>query len=109
MRARPSTPLEIRSSVLYSIGESEDGRPLIWVSGQGGWYEIEPCRAYKPIYAKMCEATTMYYTLLDIYTEQSSGKAKKSQATTIMEELGPVFHKVRRLLFQSCVRFPLAN
>ncbi|KAG5969477.1 hypothetical protein E4U56_008304 [Claviceps arundinis] len=93
MRARPSTPLEIRSSVLYSIGESEDGRPLVWVSGQGGWYEIEPCRAYKPIYAKMCEATTMYYTLLDIYTEQSSGKAKKSQATTIMEELGPVFHK----------------
>ncbi|KAG6024578.1 hypothetical protein E4U40_003188 [Claviceps sp. LM458 group G5] len=93
MRARPSTPLEIRSSVLYSIGESDDGRPLIWVSGQGGWYEIDPCRAYKPIYAKMCEATTMYYTLLDIYTEQSSGKAKKSQATTIMEELGPVFHK----------------
>ncbi|KAG6084630.1 hypothetical protein E4U15_001543 [Claviceps sp. LM218 group G6] len=102
MRARPSTPLEIRSSVLYSIGESEDGRPLVWVSGQGGWYEIEPCRAYKPIYAKMCEATTMYYTLLDIYTEQSSGKAKKSQATTIMEELGPVFHKVWRLRFRSC-------
>ncbi|KAG6010765.1 hypothetical protein E4U21_004153 [Claviceps maximensis] len=93
MRVRASTPLEIRRSMLYSIGESEDGRPLIWVSGQGGWYEIDPCRAYKPMYNKMCEATTMYYALLDIYTEQPPKKHKKGKTPTIMEELGPVFHK----------------
>ncbi|KAG5930493.1 hypothetical protein E4U53_002226 [Claviceps sorghi] len=93
MRVRTSIPLEIRRSILYSIGESEDGRPLIWVSGQGGWYEIDPCRAYKPMYNKMCEATTMYYTLLDIYTEQPPKKHKKGKAPTIMEELGPIFLK----------------
>ncbi|KAG5989251.1 hypothetical protein E4U43_004535 [Claviceps pusilla] len=93
MRVRTSTPLEIRRSMLYSIGESEDGRPLIWVSGQGGWYEIDPCRAYKPMYNKMCEATTMYYTLLDIYTENPPKKHKKGKTPTIMEELGPIFLK----------------
>lgn len=88
--------------MLYSIGESEDGRPLIWVSGQGGWYEIDPCRAYKPMYNKMCEATTMYYTLLDIYTENPPKKHKKGKTPTIMEELGPIFLKVRRVTGCCC-------
>ncbi|GAB0137139.1 hypothetical protein EsDP_00005419 [Epichloe bromicola] len=84
---------QIRKSTLYSIGESDDHRPLIWVSGQGGWYEIDPCRAYRPVYNKMCEATTMYYTLLDIYNERPSKKIKKGKNPTLMDELGPVFHK----------------
>ncbi|KAK2595789.1 hypothetical protein QQS21_006552 [Conoideocrella luteorostrata] len=87
MRVRSTMPLEIRRSALYSIGESKNGRPLIWVSGQGGWYEIEPCRAYKPMYNKMCEATTMYYCILDIYTENPPKKTKKAKNCTLVDEL----------------------
>ncbi|OAA40325.1 hypothetical protein NOR_05886 [Metarhizium rileyi] len=93
MRLRGATPLEIRRCTSYSIGESPDGRPLIWVSGQGGWYEIGPCSAYKPMYNKMCEATTMYYTIVDVYAEDPPKKTKKAKNNSIQDELAQVFHK----------------
>ncbi|KAK8917780.1 hypothetical protein VCV18_009102 [Metarhizium anisopliae] len=87
MRVRSATPLEIRRCTSYSIGESPDGKPLIWVSGQGGWYEIDPCSAYKPMYNKMCEATTMFYNMLDIYTDDPPRKTKKVKNSAVMDEL----------------------
>lgn len=93
MRVRSSTPLEIRKSTSYSIGEADDGKPLIWVSGRGGWYEINPAPAYKEMYNKMCEATTMYYSVVDIYNSDPPKKSKKSKGN-YMDELGQVFHKV---------------
>ncbi|KAG8412763.1 hypothetical protein J3458_013203 [Metarhizium acridum] len=93
MKVRGATPLEIRRCASYSIGESPDGRPLIWVSGQGGWYEIDPCPAYKPMYNKMCEATTMYYNILDIYTDDPPRKTKKLKNSSALDELDQVFHK----------------
>ncbi|EGR52547.1 uncharacterized protein TRIREDRAFT_74397 [Trichoderma reesei QM6a] len=68
-RPRASTPIEIRHCISYSIGEDE-ARPVVWVLGRGGWYEINPSEAYRPIFNKMCEATTMYYSLVDIYTSE---------------------------------------
>ncbi|PTB67970.1 hypothetical protein BBK36DRAFT_1194437 [Trichoderma citrinoviride] len=67
MKVRTSTPIEIRHCISYSIGE-DDTRPVVWVLGRGGWYEINPSEAYRSIFNKMCEATTMYYSLVDIYT-----------------------------------------
>ncbi|KAK4072426.1 hypothetical protein Trihar35433_4490 [Trichoderma harzianum] len=78
MRVKASTPIEIRHCIAYSIGE-DDGRPVVWVLGRGGWYEINPSDAYRPIFNKMCEATTMYYSLVDIY---SSGKFSKTPAAS---------------------------
>lgn len=40
----------------------------------------------------------MYYTLLDIYNERPSKKIKKGKNPTLMDELGPVFHKVQSML-----------
>ncbi|KHN95806.1 uncharacterized protein MAM_06418 [Metarhizium album ARSEF 1941] len=94
MKVRGATPLEIRRCASYSIGESPDGRPLIWVSGQGGWYEIDPSPAYKPMYNNMCEATTMYYNMVDIYAEDPPKRSKKSKNNSVMDELAQVFHKV---------------
>ncbi|QUC18546.1 uncharacterized protein UV8b_02787 [Ustilaginoidea virens] len=93
MRVRSSAPVEIRKSALYSIGESPDGRPLIWVSGQGGWYELDPCPEYQPMYNKMCEATTLFYNILDIYNQDPPRKPKKCKNYTPMDELLHVFHK----------------
>ncbi|PHH84019.1 hypothetical protein CDD83_2625 [Cordyceps sp. RAO-2017] len=92
MRVRKSTPLEIRQCISYSIGESPDGSPLIWISGRGGWYEINPSPAYRPIYRKMCEATTLYYNLVDIYnSKQLYKKLKKAKQNDLMDELSRVF------------------
>ncbi|KAH7318558.1 hypothetical protein B0I35DRAFT_432383 [Stachybotrys elegans] len=92
MRVRSSIPIEIRPCISYSIGESDDShpRPLIWVSGRGGWYEIDPAPEYRPIYDKMCEATTLYYNTIDIYNSIGPKKSKKSK-TDWKEELAPIF------------------
>jgi len=93
MRVRSSTPIEIRQCITYSIGESPDGSPIIWVSGKGGWYEINPAPRYREIHRKMCEATTLYYTLQDIYSEEPPKKTKKSKQPALMDELSGVFFK----------------
>ncbi|KAI9149224.1 hypothetical protein HJFPF1_11273 [Paramyrothecium foliicola] len=91
MRIRSSTPLEVRNCVEYSIGETEDGRPLIWVRGRGAWYELEPSSEYQPIYNKMCEATTLYYHMMDIYKDTGRKKSKKSKGNGLMDELSDIF------------------
>ncbi|POR36449.1 Uncharacterized protein TPAR_03367 [Tolypocladium paradoxum] len=91
MRVRASTPLEIRKCVTFSIGESPDGSPLIWLSGNGGWYEINPSPAYRPIYQKMCEATTLFYNLVDIYSSRRAPKKPKKSRSGWMDELSGIF------------------
>lgn len=95
MRVRSSMPIEIRQSKSYSMGESDGGRPIIWVSGRGGWYELKPCKAYRAFYNKMCEATTLYYNLIDIYSSKRPKKKKKPKGNFPMEELSRVFLQVR--------------
>lgn len=91
MRVRTSTPLEIRKCVAFSIGESPDGSPLIWLSGNGGWYEINPSPVYRPIYKRMCEATTLYYNLVDIYNSRRAPKKPKKTRAGWMDELSEIF------------------
>ncbi|ODA84025.1 hypothetical protein RJ55_02543 [Drechmeria coniospora] len=92
MRVRSSVPIEIKKCINYSIGESDDGSPLIWISGVGGWYEINPSRTYRPTFLKMCEATTLYYKLVDIYDSTASQrKSKKAKQSSFMDDLAGVF------------------
>ncbi|KAH7008218.1 hypothetical protein EDB80DRAFT_715908 [Ilyonectria destructans] len=93
MRVRQSVPIEVRQSISYSIGEAEDGQPLIWVSGKGGWYEIFPSPTYLPIYNKMCEAAMLYYRIMDIYKTQKPKKPKKGRRPDPMIELSHLFHQ----------------
>ncbi|UKZ57731.1 hypothetical protein TrVGV298_011591 [Trichoderma virens] len=86
MRVRSSTPIEIRHCIAYSIGEDE-GRPVVWVLGRGGWYEINPSDAYRPIFNKMCEATTMYYSLVDIYTSAKFSRTPARPGSNLLEAL----------------------
>ncbi|PHH76954.1 hypothetical protein CDD80_1082 [Ophiocordyceps camponoti-rufipedis] len=91
-RVRSSCPLEIRHSTRYSIGETDEGSPIIWVSGRGGWYEINPSPAYRHIFRQMCEATKLYYIMVDIYApENAPKKSKKSKKSALLDELAGVF------------------
>ncbi|PNY24969.1 Uncharacterized protein TCAP_05090 [Tolypocladium capitatum] len=102
MRVRASTPLEIRKCVAFSIGESPDGSPLIWLSGNGGWYEINPSPAYRPIYKKMCEATTLYYNLVDIYNSRRLPKKPKKSRSGWMGELSEIFLRYAARVGDGC-------
>lgn len=93
MRVRQSVPIEIRNCSNYSIGESEEGYPLIWVLGRGGWYEINPSDSYRPIHRVMCEATTLYYQVMDTYGSLPK-KFRKTKQSEYMIELSEIFLKV---------------
>ncbi|KAM0251491.1 hypothetical protein ACHAQJ_008159 [Trichoderma viride] len=87
MRVRTSTPIEIRHCISYSIGEESGARPVVWVLGRGAWYEISPSEAYRPIFNKMCEATTMYYNLVDIYNSGRLNEAPAAPSSNLLEAL----------------------
>ncbi|RFU76708.1 hypothetical protein TARUN_5511 [Trichoderma arundinaceum] len=87
MRVRASTPIEIRHCISYSIGEEPPARPVVWVLGRGAWYEISPSEAYRPIFNKMCEATTMYYNLVDIYNSGRLTEAPTAPSSNLLEAL----------------------
>ncbi|KAI1072486.1 hypothetical protein LB507_003229 [Fusarium sp. FIESC RH6] len=92
MKVRRSIELEVRKCGQYSIGEDENGSPIIWVAGQCAWYEINPSPAYAPIFRKMREAVALYYRILAIYSDKPPKKAKKSKKESD-KELNQVFHE----------------
>lgn len=87
MKVRSSTPIEIRHCIAYSIGEAPGARPLVWALGRGAWYEINPSEDYRPIFNKMCEATTMYYNLVDIYNSKRLSGIPKASGPGLLEAL----------------------
>ncbi|KAL7925433.1 hypothetical protein ACQKWADRAFT_318963 [Trichoderma austrokoningii] len=87
MKVRSSTPIEIRQCIAYSIGEAPGARPLVWALGRGAWYEINPSEAYRPIFNKMCEATTMYYNLVDIYNSKRLSAKPKASGSSLLGTL----------------------
>ncbi|KAM3466024.1 hypothetical protein MY5147_005148 [Beauveria neobassiana] len=83
VRDRSPIPIEIRHCLLYSVGETEDGLPQIWVSGRAGWFELSPCPAYQATYDIMCQATTLYYTIMDIIEAMRDAPAKRGKKSKL--------------------------
>jgi hypothetical protein len=105
-RVRSPVPIEILQSQRYSIGETEGGRPdggkttddnplmpVLWVSGQGGWFEIHPAPEYLHIYREMCDAIKLWYTIYDIYKADPELIKAKSRSTDPLERIAPLFLK----------------
>lgn len=95
VRGRSPIPIEIRHCLLYSVGETEDGSPQIWVSGRAGWFEISPCSRYQATYDTMCQATTLYYNIMDTIEEMNEKpqRSKKSKSPSQKDVLASIFHK----------------
>ncbi|CAH0024257.1 unnamed protein product [Clonostachys rhizophaga] len=102
-RFKNEVPIEIKSCSLYSIGEApgEDakGEPpslqVLWVAGQGGWFEVNPAPAYQLMHRKIREAIKLYYTIYDIYdtfgAQTLNRQSKTSNTSDPIERLAPVF------------------
>ncbi|OAA37725.1 hypothetical protein BBO_07433 [Beauveria brongniartii RCEF 3172] len=96
VRDRSPIPIEIRHCLLYSVGETQDGSPQIWVSGRAGWFELSPCPAYQATYDTMCQATTLYYSIMDIIEamrDVSTKRGKKSKSKVQSDVLASIFHQ----------------
>ncbi|KAM3504090.1 hypothetical protein MY11210_008477 [Beauveria gryllotalpidicola] len=95
VRERSPIPIEIRHCLLYSVGETEDGSPQIWVSGRAGWFELSPCPAYQATYDTMCQATTLYYSIMDIIEAMRDApkRGRKSKSPVQSDVLASIFHK----------------
>lgn len=105
-RFKNEIPIQINACSLYSIGEApgEDakGEPpslqVLWVAGQGGWFEVNPAPAYQLMHRKIREAIKLYYTIYDIYdtfgAQTLKRQSKTSNTSDPIERLAPVFLQV---------------
>lgn len=46
-----------------------DGTFVIWAEGGAGWFEIQPTKAYEPIFHESITAVELLYFVTDIYNE----------------------------------------
>ena len=89
-----SAYIEIRASHSYSIGYGPYA--VVWISGEAGWFEINPSPRYKPVYDTICDAITLYYQLIDIYNIQTrTGMGNRERRKLFKKlDLNEVFYQV---------------
>ncbi|KAK7757188.1 hypothetical protein SLS62_000737 [Diatrype stigma] len=82
-------PFIIESSTSFSIGQKDDNGlplPVLWASGQSGWFEIDPSDKYKPISDVMFQGVNLHYSILTKYEdalERLHNKSKKHRSKTL--------------------------
>ena len=64
-----SPSIQIDHVTQFAYGETDDHEIVIWIAGKAGWYQIEPARSYKSIFADMLEAVRVLYFLADYYQD----------------------------------------
>lgn len=61
--------IQIDHVTQFAYGEYDNHEIVIWIAGKAGWYQIEPARSYKNIFADMIEAVSVLYYLADYYRD----------------------------------------
>ncbi len=93
--------IQIESSHAFSVGAKDDSlsAPVVWASGEAGWFEIVPSPCYQRICEKMFQAVRLHYSLLDQYEAalkklQKSKKKKKATLADVSIELDELLFQV---------------
>lgn len=76
---------------MYSIGYGP--WPVAWVGGRAGWFEINPAQEYAQMFEDVCEGITLYYTLMDIYTEAMESYIKTKQYKALQMPIDTLLFK----------------
>ncbi|KAH9901925.1 hypothetical protein F4778DRAFT_132080 [Xylariomycetidae sp. FL2044] len=88
MRSR-SQWIQIQNSSSFSIGLKEEGLsvPVLWASGEAGWYEIVPSERYTKICDKMFQGIALHFSVLDQHEEALAKlhRKKKHRSKTIYD------------------------
>jgi hypothetical protein len=75
-----SAYIEIEASYSYSIGLDDAGYPVVWVSGEAGWFEIaSPSSRYKAVYDAVMEGITLYYDVMRVYEKLKGSKGAQGR------------------------------
>ncbi|KAF8460480.1 hypothetical protein BDZ91DRAFT_738975 [Kalaharituber pfeilii] len=73
-----SEEIIINKVYTYSLEIKHDGRIVIWVLGNAGWYALSPAKEYKAIFDQMVEKTKIWLFVEEKYTPLIfKGKGKK--------------------------------
>ena len=89
-----SAYIEIETSHSYSIGYGP--HPVAWLSGEAGWFQINPSERYKATYDAICDAITFYYHVMDIYADKAGYKGIKRRRKLFKKlDVNEVFYLVR--------------
>lgn len=72
-------PIEIRNNTSFSIGLKADDIPVVWASGEAGWFELEASEKYTPIANSMFEAIQLHYKVNDQYEEELARLKKQNK------------------------------
>ncbi|KAK5631021.1 hypothetical protein RRF57_006736 [Xylaria bambusicola] len=96
--------IQIESSRAFSVGAKDDSlsSPVVWASGEAGWFEIVPAACYQRICDGMFQAVRLHYSLLDQYEEavEKLRKSRKKKRPTFAD----VSIEIDELLFQCALR-----
>ncbi|KAI1131165.1 hypothetical protein F5Y10DRAFT_233976 [Nemania abortiva] len=99
-----SLRIQIDASTAFSVGAKDDSLsvPVVWASGEAGWFEIVPAQIYQRMCDEMFQAVCLHYALLDQFEEalkklQKSKKKKKATMEDVTLDLD-------ELLFQYALR-----
>ena len=64
--------IQIQNSFSFSIGQKNDDDsklPVLWASGQAGWFEIDPSEKYMQMCDKIFQGINLHYSILDQYED----------------------------------------
>ncbi|RYP42422.1 hypothetical protein DL767_000344 [Monosporascus sp. MG133] len=80
--------IQIESTTSFSIGQKDDHGlpvPVLWASGESGWFEIVPSDRYKAIGDIMFQGIDLHYIILDQYEAALAKlhRKKKNRAKTL--------------------------
>jgi hypothetical protein len=79
--------------------------PRIWISGEAGWFTVHPHERYAVIYNEMCQVTTLYYNILDVYRAAGRNCRKPAECHALYASLD-----VREVFLQvQCASHPDQN
>ncbi|RYO88052.1 hypothetical protein DL762_003937 [Monosporascus cannonballus] len=99
--------IQIQSSTSFSIGQKDDhglSVPVLWASGESGWFEIVPSDRYKAIADVMFQGIDLHYSILDQYEDALAKlhRKKKNRAKTLQHVELPLddllFHDIVKRL-----------
>ncbi|KAI1178423.1 hypothetical protein F4777DRAFT_594675 [Nemania sp. FL0916] len=96
--------IQIDRSSAFSVGAKDDNLsiPVVWASGQAGWFEIVPSPSYQRTCDEMFQGVCLHYSLLDQYEAALAKlqKSKKKKKVTMAD----VPLDLDELLFQYALR-----
>ncbi|KAJ3561578.1 hypothetical protein NPX13_g8891 [Xylaria arbuscula] len=96
--------IQIEISRTFSVGTKDDSlsAPVVWASGEAGWFEIVPAPCYQKMCDDMFKSVRLHYSLLDQYEEalEKLRKSRKKKKPTFAD----VIIDLDELLFRYALR-----